>query len=253
MLTLVTRARFRNGPLLVCIHPIGLNCRMWKEFVPQLGKRHRVVSIELPGHGSTAPLPSAWTISSIANAVMPALLALNHDYVLLGASLGGMVAQELSLRNLPNLRMLILADTLSNVLTEHQAAIRKRAENVRQHGMAALMEETIQRWFTASFIRDSRDRVARVSSILETNNPEYHAACWEAIAAFDIRDRLPAVPVAVRTIVGSEDISTPPSMAQSIADSVPDGQCRVISGAAHMSMIEKPEEFAEMVVGFTSQ
>jgi pimeloyl-ACP methyl ester carboxylesterase len=246
-------ATFGNGSLLVSLHPIGLNRGMWEEFVPHLGKRHRVVSIDLPGHGSAVTVPLAWTISAIADAVMPALLSLSDEYALLGASLGGMVAQELSLRNLPNLRMLILADTLSRVMPQHQLAIRQRADDARQHGMAALMEETIQRWFTSSFIRECQEPLARVRSILASNNAEVHAACWEAIAAFDIEDRLPAIPVPVRTIVGAEDSSTPPSMAQSIADRVSDGQCRIISDAAHMSMIEKPAEFAETVFEFTSQ
>jgi 3-oxoadipate enol-lactonase len=220
---------------------------MWEEFVPQLGERHRIVPVDLPGHGSASPLSSKWTVAAIADAVMADLHSLADEYVLLGASLGGMVAQELAVRKPQKLSMLILVDTLSSVMPRQQSAIRRRAESAREGGMAALMEDTIQRWFTPSFIRERGAEVTRVRSILAGCNPEFHAACWEAIAGFDIEDRISAIRVPVCTVVGSEDISTPPSVAQAIAESVPDGQCIIIPAAGHMSMIEKPEEFASIV------
>jgi len=239
-----------DRPLLVCLHPIGLNGGLWEEFVPHLQQRHRVISIDLPGHGKASPLCSEWTVAAIADAVERELKGTGEDYTLLGASLGGMVAQVLALRRLPNLRRLILADTLSAVTAKQQEVLVGRAHSVREGGMSALLDETIRRWFTADFIRDRGAIAMRVKAILAACNPEFHASCWEAIASFNIENEISEIRVPVLTIVGSEDTSTPPYIAQAIAERVYDGRCQIIPDAAHMSMIEQPEVFASMVAGF---
>jgi 3-oxoadipate enol-lactonase len=57
-----------------------------------------------------------------------------------------------------------------------------------------------------------------------------------------------AVPTLV--VVGSDDRLTPPAMAKSIADAIPGARLAVIPAAGHLSNIEQPKVFNEIVLGF---
>ena len=246
----MTYKSFGNGKNLVCLHPIGLSGSIWEEFVSSLGNYFTVIAIDLPGHGNSAPLNSVWSISTMADAVFEDLATISNDYSLLGASLGGMVAQEIAVRKPERLTNLILVDTLCTLTKEQRIAIEARAEKTSKEGMASILDDTITRWFTTKFIHEKAEVVNKIKIYLSNCDSEIHSKCWNAISQFDLENEIRTIEIPVCAIVGSDDVSTPPYMAEKISRNVVKGKTIIIPEAAHMSMIEKPDLFTNVVKNF---
>ena len=88
-----------------------------------------------------------------------------------------------------------------------------------------------------------------MARFLETPVQGY-LGCCDAIAALDYADDLIRIKAKTLVIAGEADVGTPPAMSQAIAAKIPGARLATITGAAHLSVAEKPEEFAELVERF---
>lgn len=115
-----------DGPPLVLVHGLGGAASNWVELAPALARRHRVLVPDLPGHGGSAPLPAAPTLSPFADAA--ARLAELEEMIpaaLVGHSLGGLVALRLALLRPEAVNALVLAAAagISSGTRARQAAL----------------------------------------------------------------------------------------------------------------------------------
>jgi len=88
-----------------------------------------------------------------------------------------------------------------------------------------------------------------MARFLETPVQGY-LGCCDAIANLDFADDLIRIKAKTLVIAGEADVGTPPAMSQAIAAKIPGAKLAVIPGAAHLSVAEKPAEFAELVERF---
>jgi pimeloyl-ACP methyl ester carboxylesterase len=99
-----------EGPPLVLVHGLAGAAANWLELTPRLGRSHRLIVPELPGHGGSAPLPAAPGIDAYADRVR---LVAAHEGALpaafVGHSMGGLVALRLALRHPDDVRSVVLA------------------------------------------------------------------------------------------------------------------------------------------------
>jgi pimeloyl-ACP methyl ester carboxylesterase len=98
-----------EGPPLVLVHGLTGAAANWLELTGPLGRRHRLIVPELPGHGGSAPLPAAPSLDAYADRVR--LVAAREDALpaaLVGHSLGGLVALRLALRHPEDVRAVVL-------------------------------------------------------------------------------------------------------------------------------------------------
>jgi 3-oxoadipate enol-lactonase len=77
-----------------------------------------------------------------------------------------------------------------------------------------------------------------------------YLGCCDAIAALDFSKDLGRITAPTLVIAGAADAGTPPAMSEAIARGIPDARLAVISGAAHLSAVEKPAEFNALVRDF---
>ncbi|WP_329291777.1 bifunctional 3-oxoadipate enol-lactonase/4-carboxymuconolactone decarboxylase PcaDC [Streptomyces sp. NBC_01455] len=225
-----------TAPPLLLGPSLGTSTALWDEVAPELSLTHRVVRWDLPGHGgSPANLigPGA-TVADLAALVLALADALGVDrFAYAGVSLGGAVGLHLAVHH-PD-RVAALAVICSSAHFNGAGPWQERARTVRREGLAALAESANSRWFTAGF------GVPRLIEDQRTADPEAYAACCDALAAFDLRDRLSSITASTLLVAGREDPATPPAHLREIADAVPGASLTEIAGASHLAPAERPE------------
>jgi pimeloyl-ACP methyl ester carboxylesterase len=104
------------GPAIVLLHGINANHRSFDGWVRELSLDHRVIAVDLPGHGLTGPDPrQRYTWREMAVLVCGLTEAIGLDrFVLAGNSLGGAVALEFALSHPEKLRALVLLDAIGS-------------------------------------------------------------------------------------------------------------------------------------------
>ncbi|MFB7336849.1 3-oxoadipate enol-lactonase [Streptomyces adustus] len=225
-----------SAPPLLLGPSLGTSYALWDKVAPELSAAHRVVRFDLPGHGGSAPdlIGPGATVGDLAGLVLALADSLGIErFGYAGVSLGGAVGLHLALHH-PE-RISSLAVICSSAHFNGAQPWQERAALVRREGLAGLAESADARWFTPGFsvprlVRDHREA-----------DPGAYAACCDALAAFDLRDRLAEISVRTLLIAGRQDPATPPAHLREIADAVPHATLVELPGASHLAPAQCPE------------
>lgn len=238
-----------QGPAVMLLHPVGLDLTWWEAQVEALRSEFQVLRMDFRGHGKSAIAPPPYTLAEFAADAHALLGALRIGSAhVIGLSLGGMVAQVLALEYPTEVRSLILSNTLCTLPAEARQAMRARGEAAERGGMAAVVQPTIERWFTHEFLESPL--VARCRRHLLAQDVNAWASTWRAIADLDTLPRLGEIHVPTLVTTGDADVSTPVAAAQSIANHITGAVLKVIPSAPHMAPYESPELFNPLVLEF---
>jgi len=238
-----------QGPAVLLLHPVGLDLTCWSGQVEALAPEFRVLRVDLRGHGRSEVPPPPYSLEDFADDVHLLLRALDLGPVhAVGLSLGGMVAQLLALDHPEDVRSLVLADTNCTLPPEGRQTMTGRAEAAEQGGMQAVVQSTLERWFTAEFLGSSV--VARCRQRLLADSVTGWAATWRALSRLNTEPRLGEVRVPALVITGERDVSATPAQARRMAELIPGAAFHIIPGAPHMAPLQCPELFNARLLGF---
>ncbi len=244
----------RDLPAVVLLHSIATRGALWAPQVAAWSSRFHLIIPDLPGHGATALDISPNTLGAYADGVAALLDEVGIGRAaIVGVSLGGMIAQAFALRFPERLTAMVLAQTLSRVTPDAAAMWTQRQQIARHSGMRALTQATLERWFTADFLRSAPITVEWVAEMIVATGVEGFCAAAEAIQGLDFLDSLARVAVPALVVAGAEDTAAPRTVAQAISERLQNSQLVVIEGAAHLANVERPIVFAERVGAFLSE
>lgn len=238
-----------DSPLLVLGPSLGTSAEaLWSQTAEKLADRYRIVAWDLPGHGHSTAVPAEFTIAELADAVMhvidsSAAPGTRFDYA--GDSVGGSVGLQLLLdapTRITSATLLCTGAKIGDAAMWHD-----RASRVRQSGTPIMVEQSAKVWFAPGFTDSHPQRATSLLHALQTANPEGYARVCEALAGFDVRDRLGEIVAPVLAIGGAHDSATPPELLRNIADGVPDGRAVIIEDVAHLAPVEQPERVADLI------
>ena len=120
-----------TGTAVVLIHGFLENTTMWKNVVPEISKRNRVVTIDLLGHGKTDCLGYMHTMELFAETIAAVLKELRiRKCILVGHSLGGYIALAFAEKHPQKVKGLCLMNATSNEDTSERKALRLRANKM---------------------------------------------------------------------------------------------------------------------------
>ncbi|MET7683509.1 3-oxoadipate enol-lactonase [Streptomyces sp. NPDC005423] len=225
-----------SAPPLLLGPSLGTSYALWDKVAPELSVTHRVIRWDLPGHGGSAPglIGPGATVGDLAGLVLALADSLGIErFGYAGVSLGGAVGLHLAVHH-PE-RLASLAVICSSAHFGGARPWAERAALVRREGLASLVASAGARWFTEGFT------VPELVADQGAADPAAYAACCDALAAFDLRDRLPEISARTLLVAGREDAATPPAQLREIADAVPGAALVEIPGAAHLAPAERPE------------
>ncbi|MDN5747159.1 MAG: 3-oxoadipate enol-lactonase [Pseudonocardia sp.] len=237
-----------DGPddaLVLVLGPsLGTDLHLFDAQVAGLADRFRIVRYDLPGHGGSPTPAGPYTMAGMARDVAALLDRLGIDrFHYAGVSIGGAIGQQLAL-DYPD-RVLSLAAIASAARFADPDSWPKRAATVRESGTEAIAASRPGTWFVPSFA--GTDEAERLLAMLHATIDEGYAGCCEAIATFDVRDRLASIGVPVLAIAGAQDPATPPELVRVISDGVADGRFEVVGDSAHLLNAEKPERVTDLL------
>ena len=244
----------RGGTPVLLLHPAGLDLTYWGDQIAALSAHYDTVALDLPGHGLTPGTAQDWVLDSLAHLVASVLESLEVGAVhVVGMSLGGFIAQALALGHPDVVASLTLVDTSATFVPAGRDAMRQRAAAAREHGMAAVIDATLERWITAGTRARRPDLVQRLTTTLLADDPTVHAALWDMLAGLDRVADLPRISAPTLVVVGEDDSSSPVPAAVQLRDGIPGARLRVVPDAAHLAALERPDVVSGHLIAFLAE
>lgn len=238
-----------GAPLLVLGPSLGTSTILWETAAPLLRERFRVAAWDLPGHGDAPPTSEPFTVGELADAVAAAVRDRGERSILYaGVSLGGATGLELALRH-PDL-VTAAAIVASGAQLGTPEAWRERAATVREQSTSVLIVPSAQRWFAPGSMEREPELSGRLLHVLQGADDESYARCCEALADYDVRDRLGEIRMPVLALWGEHDAVAPEAKADEIARGVADGRAVMVPGVAHLPPAEDPAATAAALLDF---
>lgn len=235
----------KGEPALFFIHCGSCDRHVWENQVPVFAKNHKVVTIDLPGHGQSGQGRKNWSIESYANDVNTVITKLKlKRVILIGSSLGGPIALEANRRSPDRVVGIVPVDTLHNVETKlDPKVIENVIAQLRANYKVAMTGFMNQLLFSPS----TPDAVkSRMISAATASPPELAIAILEGILKYDSAPALREVKVPIRAI--NADMT--PTNLEVNRKYAPQFDAVIINGSGHYPMLEHPARFNELLADF---
>ncbi len=245
-----------DGEPVIFIMGLGGDHTGWAFQVPEIAAAgYQCVAFDNRDAGQTAesPIPT-YSIRDMASDTIGFMDALGIDRAhIVGASMGGLIAQELVLAHPQRVGTLTLicthpgTDPYLRLVLDSFRAMRSCLDRVN---CARAMSVWIMSRF---FLSDEKNLRDYVDFLCANPHPQSDAAYFrqlDACSGHDALDRIHEIQVPTVIMVGEEDIITPPRLSRIIADRISGARLVIIPGAAHGVFLEKAAEVCREIIGF---
>lgn len=233
---------------VVLLHPFPQDSSFWDEVAEVVrGAGHEVIAPNLPGFGGRA-LEPGWTMAGEAERLAGDIPA---GSAVVGLSMGGYLALALLASHPDRVGTLVLADTRASAEAPEGMAVRRdTAEVLRRDGSAAFLDGFVPRALGPD---PDPKVVARLRAIADRQPAKAMADATMAIAMRDDHTALlPGIAVPTLLVVGEHDAVTTPAEHTEMAAAIPGATLAIIGGAGHMTALEQPAEFADLLLAHIS-
>lgn len=231
-----------GAPVVVLSNSLGATLEMWDRQLPALTERFRVLRYDSRGHGRSPAPPGPYEMADLGADVVELLDRLEIERAsFCGISLGGMVGLWLGIHAPERIDRLVLCSTAAQVLSREEWG--DRAATVREHGVEALADTTLERWFTPEFREAEPELMRDIRRKLVGTPAEGYAGSCEAIGEHDERDRLTAIRAPTLVVTAADDPSITPDHGELIAERVSGARLEALPEGRHLCNIELPEQF----------
>lgn len=237
----------QGGAVLVFLNSFGTDMRVWDGLIARLPPELRIIRYDMRGHGlSDAPDGPVrmGTLIRDAERLMDALRV--QGAVLVGAGLGGLVAQGLAVKRLDLVRALVLTGSAPRL--GHESLWDARADLIAREGMAALADQMIPRWFGPA----PGPSAALLRAMLARQSAPAMAACCAAIARTDFYPVTARLTLPSLIIAGDMDREVPPDLTRETADLIRGARFHLLPRAGHLAAVDAPGPLAALLADFLS-
>ena len=238
----------QDAPALVLSNSLGTNLSMWDDQAKALSGEFRVIRYDQRGHGKSGAPKGPYTIDRLGQDVIAILdnlkIAKAH---FVGLSMGGSTGMWLARMAPSRFTKIILSNTGARIST--QDVWNARIASVLSKGMTAVIDTTLERWFSNDSHKRNLPAISAVRKMLMTTPAHGYAGCSAAIRDCDQRWGIGAVKLPTLVIIGTLDPGTPPAGGEEIANRIRGAKVARLE-AAHLSNLEKSEAFTAEVQKF---
>ena len=227
------RVRYRvagAGPPLVCVHGLAGSSRWWGPVAGRLATTHEVHLVDLPGHGGLGRRARRIPLSAAADWLLAWAEAAGLErFDLAGHSMGAAIAVRVAAEQPERVRRLALVAPAGLHLRPLAGHGLPLAFTLRRSGPRLL-------WLLGRDAARAGPRTL-VRATLE-------------VAADDVRAELRRVAAPTLVLCGERDALVPPAVGEVVREALPDAELVVLTGAAHVPMLERPDACAQALLAF---
>jgi pimeloyl-ACP methyl ester carboxylesterase len=233
------------GRLLVFLHGIGGDQSVFDEQLERFAPAWRAVAWDMPGTGASAPLPEM-TFPALADAVARLIESLGEARaVVVGHSMGGMVAQEVAARHPERLRALVLYATtpmFGSADGSFQARFLGERLAPLDRGLtpADLAPATVE-----AMVGPEAPAAARAGAVaaMSAISPDAYRAALHCLVTFDRRAELSRIACPTLALAAERDALAPPATMARMAQRIPGARYECLPAAGHLAHMESPGAF----------
>jgi 3-oxoadipate enol-lactonase len=240
-----------QGPPIVFIHGLGATSNVWHAQRTALSKYYRVIVYDRSGSGRSRRAGDGYSVEAWADELAGLLdhLAVPAA-VVVGHSLGTMVAQRFAAKYADRTRALVLAGGEAELGPEEKKALTERARAIEAGGLIAVAGS----WLTAVLSAATREANPALAGLVRemflANDARAYALHCLALRDGAVRGDHSHIRCPTLLTVGDQDLVTPLSWQRQIAAGIANSQIRIIPNTAHMTMLECPAVFNTVLMDF---
>jgi 3-oxoadipate enol-lactonase / 4-carboxymuconolactone decarboxylase len=241
-----------DAPPILFSNSLGTSLEMWDEVIRGVAPYYRCIRYDTRGHGRSEVIDRPASMDDLAADAAGLLDALGVEQAhIVGLSIGGMTAQALAVSHPGKVQTLSLLATTAYM--PPASLWEERIRLVRAEGTAALAGATMERWFTQGFREGAPEKTGRVKAGFLATPAEGYAVCAGAIANMDLREPIRGIKAPTLIIAGANDMGTTPAMAEDIKARIPHAELTILSPAAHLLAVERPEAVISHLLDFLAR
>ena len=239
-----------TNPPLVFINSLGTDLRLWQAVVDLLAPSWRCLRFDTRGHGLSDAPAGEYSLEQLTADLLALLDHLRIDRaILVGSSLGGMMAQQLAITQPQRVAALVLANSASKM--GDKQLWQQRSASVASGGLESIADAVLERWFAPDFLKSEDVRIWR--NMLTRTPAAGYIGCCAALAAADFSEQLAKISAPTLAIAGSKDRAAPPETVRATAAKISGASFVEIPQVGHLPSVETPTQFTELLSNFLAQ
>lgn len=237
-------------PWLVFCNSLATDLSMWDAQVAHLAGHFRMLRYDQRGHGASAVPAAACTFDVLAGDLVALM---DHLHIarasLVGISMGAVTVLAVAARHAGRVARVLACDGQWMAPPGARDAWEARIATAREQGMAPLVDQTVQRWFTPAFTARPSAALEQVRAMIAAAPPLGYIANIRALQDYDLRAEMAAISVPCMLLAGAEDGALPGVM-RHMAAAIPGAQFVDVPAAGHLPNIEQADAFNALAGAF---
>lgn len=240
---------------VLLLHGIGGGKAAWPGQLPALAEAgYRAVAWDMPGYGDS-PTIAPYDFNGLAASLAPVVQAerdAGRRVVLVGHSMGGMVAQQVYAAMPAAIDGMILSGTSPAFGKpdgdwQRQFVAQRTAPLDAGRSMAQMAPGLVRGMVAPAA---SMESIALATAVMAAVDPRTYRDALHALVRFDQRAMLPRIAVPVLALAGEHDGNAAPAVMERMAARIPGAEYHCLPGVGHLACLEKPALFNAAMLDF---
>jgi 3-oxoadipate enol-lactonase len=231
---------------------IANDLTMWDGQVPAIERDFRILRYDLRGHGGSESTAGPYSMKLLVEDLTALLDSLSvRKSSLIGLGLGGAIAQAFAIEHAEKVENLIPCCCRARMVPEFATLWHKLRATVQEQGLEAIVEPTVQRWFSEEFKAAHPEVLEKIRKMIRRTTLDGYLGVTAAFLGLDVESRLSQIKARTLYVSGAEDeLGGPPELMQGLAEKVKGASHVSVPKAAHIANIQNPEGFNRVLEEF---
>ncbi len=239
-----------GAPWLMFSNSLATDLGMWDDQAAHFGRRYRVLRYDQRGHGQSEAPKGRYSFDMLIDDAIALMDALDIDRAhFCGLSMGGATALGLAQRHPDRTDRIVICDSPCASSPASARHWEERIAVAENRGMTALADPTLARWFPPETVVANPPHLQKIRRMILATPISGFIGGAAALADHDFSSAVATVERPVLFLVGEKDGTTPASM-RDMHDRLPRSRFVELVGAGHISNLDRPDLFNQVVGEF---